>query len=84
MKAETKIYSDFIKRNNICIGVVKPDYYNGNDIYFAFYLNEKLHNIPLRKEDNGKWTAGEGDQEQCLTKKSAVYFYCKNNFPNLK
>lgn len=80
MKTETKIYSDFIKRNRICIGVVKPNYFNANSINFAFYLDGKLHCIPLRKEDTGKWTAGDGDQEQCLTKKSAVYHYCKNNF----
>lgn len=69
MKAETKIYSDFIKRNKI---VVREDY---------FFI-PTMAIVQLAKGGNGRWYADNDDAS--ITKKSAVYFYCKNHFENLK
>jgi len=77
MKAETRIYSDFIKRNKIVVGKT-----NFSDTNFAFYYKGELKVIPLRKcDETGKYFAGDDDAS--LTKKSAVYFYCKNHFEDL-
>lgn len=66
MKAETKIYSDFIKRNKI---VVRED-------CFVYNIMEKPIIVPLTKDDDGKWFADNDDK--CFTKKAAVYYYIKN------
>lgn len=67
MKAETKIYSDFIKRNKV---VVRQD-------CFIYNIMIKPIIVPLSKDDDGKWYAG--NEDKCYTKKAAVYFYLKNN-----
>lgn len=63
MKAETKIYSDFIKRLGV---VVKVDHFifNGDRIQ----LNRTIHN---------KWYADQDDN--CYTKKAAIYYWIKNH-----
>jgi hypothetical protein len=66
MKAETKIYSDFIKRNKI---VVSKD-------CFVYNVMVKPIVVPLTKDDDGKWIADNDDK--CFTKKAAVYYYIKN------
>lgn len=67
MKSETKIYSDFIKRNKI---VVRKD---------CFYYNIMVNPIAvsLSKDDDGKWYAE--NEDKCYTKKAAIYWYLKNN-----
>lgn len=78
MKAETKIFSEFIKRNHIVVGKT-----NLSDSTFALYYEGKLHVIQIRKcDETGKYFAGDDDAS--ITKKSAIYFYCKNHFQNLK
>lgn len=71
MKAETKIYSDSIKRNNI---VVSKD-------CFSFYIDKKLIVVTLTQDDDGKWFAE--NEDKCHTKKAAVYFYVKKYYNNL-
>lgn len=66
MRAETKIYSDFIKRNKI---VVRTD-------CFIYNIMQKPIVVTLTKDDDGKWFAG--DDDKCFTKKAAVYYYVKN------
>jgi len=67
MKPETKLYSDFIKRNKI---VVQPD-------CFIYNIMVKPIIIPLSKDDDGKWYAEQDDK--CHTKKAAIYWWLKNN-----
>lgn len=66
MRAETKVYSDFIKRNKI---VVRED-------CFVYNIMVKPIIVPLTKDDDGKWFADNDDK--CFTKKAAVYYYIKN------
>ena len=63
MKRDTLVYSQYIKHNNIvCVGHVFTD------------LNKKVHTIT--KDNQGWWV---DDQEgPFLSKKSAIYFTCKN------
>ncbi len=78
MRPETKIYSDFIKRNKIVVGKT-----NLSDSNFAFYYKGKLQVIPLRRcDETMKYYAGDDDAS--ITKKSAVYFYCKNHFKDME
>ena len=65
MKSETKIYSNFIKRNKI---VVRPD-------FFVYNIMTRPEIIQLVKF-NGKWYAD--DDPGCLTKKGAIYHYLTN------
>jgi hypothetical protein len=67
MIAETKIYSDFIKRNKI---VVSKD-------CFIYNIMIKPIVVPISKDDDGKWYADSEDK--CYTKKAAIYWYLKNN-----
>jgi hypothetical protein len=66
MKAETKQYSDFIKRNKI---VVRKD-------CFICTIRGKPTTIPISKYNDGKWYAerwrGHG------TKKAAIYWWLIN------
>jgi len=71
MNAETKIYSDFIKRNKVAV----------RSTMFAFLIDGEPKIVPLSKDDDGKWYAAEEDK--CYTQKAAVYWYLKNN-TNLK
>lgn len=66
MKPETKIYSEFIKRNKI---VVRED-------CFIYDIMRTPVIVPLFKHNDGKWNAGQDDA--CFTKKAAVYYYLKN------
>lgn len=70
MISETKIYSDFIKRNKIKVNS------------WGFIFKEKK--IRVYKSENSKWWYAGEDGDNCYTKKSAIYWYCKNNFNNLK
>lgn len=83
MNAETKIYSDFIKRNKIVANTLQK-----SDGVFALYYEGVLKVVPLRKcTDTGRYFAGRdnGDVDNgTTTKKAAIYWYCKNHFPNLK
>jgi len=66
MIAETKIYSDFIKRNKIKVthyGFIAP---NGEE-------------IRVYKSENSKWWYAGADGDNCYTKKAAIYWYLKNN-----
>jgi hypothetical protein len=67
MNLETKIYSDFIKKNKI---VVSKD-------YFVYNIMIKPTIVPICKDDDGKWYADNDDK--CHTKKAAIYWYLKNN-----
>jgi len=68
MKEDTKIYSDFIKRNKVA----------SNKKYFAYYdSNNKLKVVPLGKDEKGKWYADQEDSVE--SKKCAIYWYIKNN-----
>ena len=71
MIAETKLYSDFIKRNKI---VVTKD-------CFVYNIMIKPITVPICKDDDGKWYAD--NEDKCYTKKAAIYWYLKNN-TNLK
>lgn len=62
MKAETKIYSDFIKANKI---KVSRDYF--------IYKGEE---IMISKDDDGMWYAENEDKS--YSKKASIYFYIKN------
>lgn len=64
MLTETKIYSDFIKRNDI-------------SVLDGYFIHDGMA-VPLSKDDDGKWYAGNDDK--CYTKKAAVYFYCQTHF----
>jgi hypothetical protein len=66
MLPETKIYSDFIKRNKI---VVRLD-------CFIYNIMVSPTIVPLTKDDKGKWYAE--NEDSCYTKKAAVYYYLKN------
>ncbi len=66
MLAETKIYSDFIKRNKI---VVKKD-------CFVHDIINSPKIVSLSQDDNGRWIAA--DDDSCFTKKAAIYWYLKN------
>lgn len=66
MKAETKIYSDFIKRNKI-----KVTHYG-----FEFKGDE----VRVYKSENTKWWYAGEDGDNCYTKKAAIYYYFKNRF----
>ncbi len=66
MNSETKIYSDFIKKNKV---VVRSD-------CFIYNIMVSPIIVPLTKDDDGKWYADNDDK--CFTKKAAVYFYIKN------
>lgn len=63
MIAETKIYSDFIKKNKV---IVKRDSFIYNGI-----------TVSLTKDFDGKWYAEQTDK--CYTKKAAIYYYIKYN-----
>ena len=67
MKAETKIYSDFIKNNRIVVTRDSFVYKSAKDNY---------KQISLSKDDDNKWYAGYDDK--CFTKKAAVYYYLTN------
>jgi|688.fasta_scaffold187529_2 hypothetical protein len=67
MIAETKLYSDFIKRNKI---VVTKD-------CFVYNIMIKPITVPICKDDDGKWYAD--NEDICHTKKAAIYWYSKNN-----
>lgn len=67
MIAETKIYSDFIKRNKI---VVSKD-------CFVYNVMVKPIVVPISYDGNSKWYADNDDK--CFTKKAAIYWYLKNN-----
>lgn len=67
MKAETKIYSDFIKRNKV---VVRSD-------CFIYNIMVSPNIVQLSKDDDGKWYAEQSDK--CFTKKAAIYWWLKNN-----
>jgi hypothetical protein len=82
MKAETKIYNDFIKRNKIVVGQIKKEYPNYS-CTFSFFVDNELKIVELVKDDEtGKYYAGDDDCS--LTKISAVYYYCKNHYPIMK
>lgn len=66
MREETKIFSNFIKRNKI---VVRQD-------CFIYNIMVQPIIVPLAKDDDGKWYADQDDK--CYTKKAAVYYYMKN------
>ena len=66
MNAETKIYSDFIKREKV---VVTKD---------SFQYN--FNKVQLQKDDDGKWYAEQDDK--CHSKKAAIYWYIKNHLSN--
>jgi hypothetical protein len=66
MNAETKIYSDFIKRNNII--VTSWGYtFSGED-------------VRIYKSDESKWWYSEIHQENCHTKKAAIYYCLQHRF----
>jgi len=67
MKADTKIYSDFIKRNKI---VVRRDCF-----IYNIMVSPKI--VSLSKDDDGKWYAEQDDK--CYCKKAAIYCWLKNN-----
>lgn len=67
MIEETKIYSDFIKRNKI---VVRKD-------LFVYNIMVKPIVVTIGKGVSGKWYAD--NQDGCYTKKAAIYWYLKNN-----
>jgi hypothetical protein len=68
MKADTKIYSDFIKRNKV----------KSTKNQFSFYdENNNLIVYSLSLDDDGLWYAEQNDK--CETKKSAIYWHIKNN-----
>lgn len=67
MNAETRIYSDFIKRNEV---VVRKD-------CFVYSTMGKTIAVAVSKDDDGKWYAD--NEDKCYTKKAAIYWYLKNN-----
>lgn len=78
MKPDLQVYSDFIKRNKVVVGISKYD-----DANFAFYYEGALKVIPLIFDPNCKlWFAANDDG--CKSKKASVYYHLKNNYPNLK
>ena len=66
MKSDTKMYSNFIKKNKIV---------SNKESFTYLDVEKKLQVIPLSK-DNGRWYADEEDS--CETKKCAIYWYIKN------
>lgn len=70
MLPETKIYSEFIKRNKIVVG----------SDHFVYNVLVKPIIVPLEKHPNGKWSAENDDA--CYTKKAAIYWYVKNRTTN--
>ncbi len=66
MKSETKIYSEFIKRNNIKVtryGFISP---NGKE-------------MRVYKSESTKWWYAGEDGDNYYTKKAAIYWYLQNN-----
>ena len=68
MKEETKVYSDFIKRNTIILSRDQFVYQGEKDEWII---------IPLSKHDNGMWSADQDDK--CYTNKAAVYYWIQNH-----
>ena len=68
MRPDTKIYSEFIKRNKVRTVGCSFSYYDSNNL---------LQVIPLNKDDNGRWYADQDDSAE--SKKSAIYWYIQNN-----
>lgn len=64
MKSDTKQYSNYIKSNNIV--VTKDSFFDTNGLKHT-----------LIKDSQGWWV--DEYNEVYLTKKSAIYFTCKNN-----
>lgn len=66
MKSETKIYSDFIKRNKV--KVTKWGYtFRGIE-------------VRIYKSDESKWWYSEIHEENCHSKKAAIYYCLKYRF----
>jgi len=69
MNKETKIYSDFIKQNKV--KVTKWGYeFRGEE-------------VRVYKSDESKWWYSEIHQENCYTKKSAIYWCLRNRFESI-
>lgn len=69
MRSETKMYSEFIKRNRISVTADS----------FTYSVNGVTVTVPLIKDGN-RWYAGNDDAS--MSKKSAIYWYVKNNDVN--
>lgn len=66
MKGETKIYSEFIKRNKV--KTTKCGYlFNGQE-------------VRIYKCEGSKFWYSELHQENCYSKKAAIYYCLKNRF----
>ena len=66
MNNETKIYSDFIKRNRI--KVTKWGY------------NYDNQDVRVFKSDESKWWYSEISQDNCHSKKSCIYWDLHNRY----
>ena len=67
MKADTKIYSDFIKRNGVTVSMYE----------FTFVSNGKKHTRTVYKSGS-LWYVENDDASH--TKSAAIYWHIKNNF----
>ena len=70
MNAETKVFSNFIKRNKIIVSRDQFVYYDQNKRVYEV--------VDLWKDDDGKWFAHCDDK--CQNKKAAVYYYMQARF----
>lgn len=66
MIQETKIYSDFIKRNKIKV------------THYGFIFKGEEVRVYQSDEGKGWWYAGENG-DNCHTKKAAIYYHIVNN-----